>query len=226
MELTKCSANSLCERVIEQLAEWRVLPSVLQVGGIESRASSRILRALEIWLEEQLRTDLLVVPEYRLSIAPSTDETTDSVVAQAADKLLRGQRIDYAFVNSKSVGSSRLQVDTVVEVKTNYLCQPELQRRPVSACDQARAYRERCGANHAYVLYIVVSAVGAAPDQPRDAGWSYFREHHPVVPGEGPIAVPSVHVLGQHPVGDVGHQISWLGMGAQIWACVLHADPL
>jgi hypothetical protein len=221
VELTEDAATGLCERVIEELVAWRVLPAILQVGGIESRGSSRILQAIESWLEEQGRTDLLVLPEYRLSKGPSPDETTDSAVVQAADKLLRGKRIDYALVRSESVGKSRLKVDTVIEVKTNYLCQPELRKRPVAACDQAREYGEISGTNHTYVLYVVVSAVGAAPAEPRDAGWGYYRQQHPSVADSGPIDIREVQVLGQYPAGGVGRLVKHQNMSAQIWAYVL-----
>lgn len=221
MELTANSATALCHRVVEELVGWRVLPAILQVGGIESRASSRILQALEAWLEEEGRSDLLVLPEYRLSKVPSTDETTDSSVAQAADKLLHGKKIDYAFVKAESVGRSRLEVDTVIEVKTNYLCQSELRKRPAAACNQARTYGEMCGTNHTYVLYVVVSAMGAAPEEPRDAGWGYYRQHHAPLAGRGPIGAPGIQVLGQYPAGKVGHLINHQNMSAEIWACVL-----
>lgn len=221
MQLSNETANALCQRVVQELVAWRTLPAILQVGGIESRASSRILLALEGWLEGLNRTDLLVLPEYRLSGAPPTDETTDSTVVQAVDRLLRGKRIDYALVKSASVGQAKLEVDTVIEVKTNYLCQPELRNRPLAACTQARTYGEMCGTRDTYVLYIVASPVGAAPVGPRDAGWGYYRLQRPQAVELGPIAVDAVQVLGQHPANDDGHQFDHGDISTEIWACVL-----
>lgn len=224
MELTKESAADLCRRVVELLVHWPVFPALLQVGGIETRASSRILSALEAWLENQQRTDLLVVPEYRLSSAPPTDETTDSSVIKAADQLFHG-RIDYALVTAESIGRAALNVDTVIEVKTNYLCQSELQKRPIAARDQARAYAKRCGVEQSYVLYIVASAIGVAPNRPRDAGWAYYTAQPAQVAENGPIAVPGVDVLGCFPEGPDGQAVQWPagapGFSARIWACVL-----
>lgn len=219
MQLTQNSANCLCKMVITQLANWPVFPALLQLGGIETRASSRIQLAIESWLKQQDCNNLLVVPEYRLNTSPSTDETTDNPVLQAADRLLHSQRIDYALIKNVSVGKARLEVDTVIEVKTNYLCQPELKTRPAKACEQARAYGASCGTHDTYVLYVVVSAEGTAPGKPRDAGWSYFKPSHPSVSATGPINAGNVNVLGQYPNGNAGYPIP--GTKAKIWACLL-----
>lgn len=222
MDLTRESATDLCRQVVLHLVQWPAFPAVLQVGGIETRASSRILLALEKWLGDQHVTDLVVVPEYRLSSAPPTDETTDNRVLKAADQL-RG-RIDYAFARADSVGSAFLKVDTVLEVKSNYLCQADLRTRPLAACKQARAYAQRCEARDAYVLYVVASAVGEAPDGPRDAGWRYFRVVPPDVAADSPIAAKGTQVLGCFPRGD-GAAVQWPRAAplstAKIWACVL-----
>lgn len=226
MQIFTNSASRLCKRVVEELSEWRTLPAILQVGGIESRASSRIVCALEAWLADEQRPDLLVIPEFRLSSGFPTDETTDSTLAQAADKLFRGQRIDYALVKGSSIGNRRLEVDTVVEVKTNYFGQSDLQKRPLAACNQAETYGEKCSAKHTYVLYIVASANGAPRDcsiekRSADAGWGYFRERANAIPGNGPIAAQDVRIIGQHPPGSKGHPIEWADARAEIWACLL-----
>src|SRR5690606_28333474 len=198
VKLTANSANTLCKYVVERLAGWRALPAVLQAGGLESRASSRILLGREDWLAER-QDDLLVVPEYR------------------------GQ-IDYALVERKSVGRSYLEVDTIIEVKFNYLHQSGcLQRRPLKAFEQLRGYRNRWKARHGYVLYIVASPVGNPPasSNDRDAGWRYFRRTRPEIKSAGPIDVPGVRVLAQYPSGTRGHEIACGNAVAELWACVL-----
>lgn len=223
VQLTQESAGELSQLVVENLAGWRTFPAILQVGGIESRASSRILLALEEWLARSGRADLVVVPEYRLSSSPPTDETSDSSLVRAADQLLHGRRIDYALVTATSVGRSSLEVDTVIEVKTNYMCQAELKSRPLSACDQARGYAQRSKAKHSYVLYLIASAMGTPPPgRARDAGWGYFREKFEVVGEDGPINVPGVRVLGCYPRTAGADTVSWAqAFSARLWAGVL-----
>lgn len=202
MEITKEMADALCKKVVCQLLSWETFPAVLQAGGIESRASSRFVCALEGWLRDEKQENLLVLPEYRLNATQSTDETTDSRVIQAVDMLLHGKRIDYALVQKNSIGQSRLQVDTVIEVKTNYLCQDaELKKRPEEASKQADGYARACSKKTAaYVLYVVASPVmpkKKVPDTPRDAGWGYFRDKHSTISTNGPLNLDGVQVVGK-----------------------------
>lgn len=223
MELTQDSASRLCRRVIEHLETWRVLPAILQVGGIETRASSKILGAIEQWLsDDEQRSDLIVIPEYRLSKTPPPDESTDSKLQVAAEQLAC-LLIDYALVKDSSVGKASLEVATVLEVKTNYLCQSDLKKRPLSACQQARRYGERCSAP-AYVLYIVASPIGLAPAEPRDAGWRYFRTVRPSLGGGGPLNESGMQILGQHSSGPIGIQGGRDQNGTELWACLLGCD--
>lgn len=225
MQLTRESADDLCQRVVERLIAWPIFPAVLQVGGIESRASSQIMLALEDWLMSQERTDLLIIPEYRLSDARPPDETTDSRVAKAADELFRGKRIDYALVKKESIGKANLKVDTVIEVKTNYVGQAELRKRPADACKQARDYALQCGADQWYVLYLVAWAVGQPPDGRRDAGWGYFRSKPGNVSRSGPLSAEGVRILSCFPNNGAGSPVKWPedapNLSAWIWAYVL-----
>lgn len=216
MEISEDRAKALCREVVERLAEWTTFPALLQVGGIESRGASRILLALEKWLDScHPDPRLLIVPEYRLSRVPSVDETTDKVFLKAADELFGGGRIDYAFVTKSSIGKAALSVDTVMEVKTNYLGQTDLRLRPKAACDQALRYGNACGALNAYVLYIVAMAVGKVPDESgKDAGWRYWN---PKV--KEPIGTKDVRVLGFYPAQLP--EVSAGATGFQIWAYLL-----
>jgi len=152
MPISEASATALCREVVQSLTQWRTFPALLQVGGIESRGASRILLALEKWLDTFAQDrDLLVLPEYRLSPVRPIDETTDKPLVKAADQLFGGGRIDYALVSACSVGEAVLRVATVLEVKTSYLGQGiHALKRPIGWMKSAfwganqQIYRELC----------------------------------------------------------------------------------
>ena len=216
MPISEASATALCREVVQSLTQWRTFPALLQVGGIESRGGSRILLALEKWLDTFAQErDLLILPEYRLSPARPVDETTDKPLVKAADQLFGGGRIDYALVSASSVGEAVLRVDTVLEVKTNYLGQADLRWRPKAACDQARSYAEACGASDVYVLYIVAAAKGKVPSAARkDGGWRYWN---PRV--EETNWMDEVRVLGCYPT-DLPRAVQG-DNDFQVWAYLL-----
>jgi|GEM_PF-3823629 len=201
MRITKRMANALCEKVVSELVGWKAFPAVLQAGGIELRGSSRFVRALEGWLKDEAKKNpelenLLVPPEY---------------------KLQNRKRIDYAFVRKDSVGQSYLEVDTVIEVKTNYLCQKsEISKRWKAANNQATEYGQERNVGDTYVLYMVVSPViprNEEPDKPRDAGWGYFRRKHRLTPPQEPFGANAV--LGKFPSNE---ELKFGNMQVRIWA--------
>lgn len=147
MHISKEQALDLCRNLADSLAKWGALDSALQSGGLEEKATGIIIAQLEAVAKNE---NLLVLPEYK--------------------------KIDYAFI-VRNHSHSRLNVDTVIEVKFNYASQlNEIRNRLPSAINQANGYQQTVSAKNAYVVYIIAAPyVDNLPPHPRDSGWGYWN---------------------------------------------------
>jgi hypothetical protein len=156
-------AKGLCSGIVGALTTWPARDIALQTGGLEQKATCIIAAALEKIAVEKTTTDeiFLVLREYN--------------------------KIDFSLVTEKKLKSERFAVDSVIEVKSNYVSQGNhiIERlRGVAdapgrkdkrgAIEQARKYRVDNEAKKAYVLYFL-----AAPYV------SQFRETHAFDTGLG-----------------------------------------
>jgi hypothetical protein len=220
MRIDDKNALALCNGILEGLIEWPTFPAVLQLGGIEMRASSRIQAAMEGWLSSNSDGHLLVVPEYRLMTGPDDSFSLERETSEKERKS-KVQRIDYALVERSSVGEARLKVATVIEVKSNYLGQKDLGTRPLSACNQAFEYASRCKAEFSYVIYIVAAVSGPRPDKPFDAGWGYFLPNHGPSEPDALMKVRGTKVVAKASTHNTSKKISLPKGKADIWVFLL-----
>ena len=166
MVVTKKQADHLCSEVVNSLAGWSALSAVMQSGGLEEKATGLISNALENLtnvINAADGTNLIVMREYRRDRS----------------------KIDFAMI-IPSIGQPLLNVDTIIEVKSNYAWQCGLiSGRTRNGVNQANCYRKIIGeAKDAYVLYFVAAPyiditignnIMAMPGPQRDTGWGYWN---------------------------------------------------
>lgn len=163
MKISKQAGNALCHSILQSLLKWNALTAALQCGGLERIGEGRIYDGIERWLNRQ-------------------DERTRRLLL-----LSQYQKTDYAFIDPKSVGQPRLQVDTVFEAKFSYAVQLShaVPSAIEGAANQLNGYRAAVGARNGYILYFIAGPVWAnVVGQPRkrDAGWHYWR-----IAGKAPV---------------------------------------
>lgn len=146
-------ANSLCKDVLASLINWKALTAALQCGGLERIGEGRIYIGLENWLNAQ-RSNLLLLSQY--------------------------QKTDYVLIDPASVGTPRLKVDTLFEVKFSYAVQLShaIPSALMKAHDQVQRYIKSVNPQHAYIIYFIAGPVWpnvVGTPRKRDAGWHYWR---------------------------------------------------
>jgi hypothetical protein len=150
MKLDPPQSISLCEELMDTLLRQSdTLRAALQSAGCERKMEGWIQQGMASWLSLHAN-HLLCLTEYR--------------------------GLDFIFLNSDSVGSNRINVDTLFEAKFNYTSQrPELLHRPAKSVAQLRSYIAQYPGADGYLLYIVADNLRRAGSaRHHDKGWHYL----------------------------------------------------
>lgn len=182
MILTNREARQLGEKILRNLRAWDAIVAVAQCGGLEDKARGRISDAMTEWLQADVlprrRANLLVLPEYRIP----------------GDR----SQIDFVLFDRRFIGTPRLRIKTLFEVKSNFStqfpmpeenCTLELPR-VTAAIGQTSSYIEWTQARAGYLIYLVTDRTFTARElntsrrdlqqggqyAGRDNGWRHFRK--------------------------------------------------